>query len=85
MVTLPCFAFIKTFCRLNSSGEVERIIDNNPVRDTFLTVPVEKVQPLYKALRLFDSLLYDPSNMVKFKLKPGNDSILHTSDIASFH
>ena len=57
--------------RLNIGGEVERIIYNNPVRDTFLTVPVDKVQSLYKALRLFDSLLYDPANMVKFKLKPG--------------
>ena len=35
---IAMFSFIQTFCRLNGNGEVERIIYNNPVRDT---VPVD--------------------------------------------
>ncbi len=74
-ILVPYFkTFLYNHYRLNQEGSVERIVYNNPVRDTFLTVQMEKVNALYKALCLFDALLYNPENHVRMKLNPGKSN-----------
>ena len=41
------------------------------MRSQFLNVPLEKVQPLYDALKLFNDLAYDEAYLINLKLQPG--------------
>ena len=61
-------------CSVNANGELEQVKSSNQSRDSMLNVPLEHVYPLYKALRLFDDTLYDPANIIRFKLEEGKYS-----------
>ena len=56
---------------LKEDGSLNRIIYSDPVRDSYPTIPVEKVNDLYRAMNMFVSLLCQPENHVLFKLTPG--------------
>ncbi|XP_074649433.1 gamma-butyrobetaine dioxygenase-like [Tubulanus polymorphus] len=56
----------------DNEGNVKGVCYNNQVRDTFMNLPIEDVQPLYEALRKFDDIMYDPNNHVKHTLKAGD-------------
>lgn len=56
---------------LNGEGEVVEVTYNNQVRDYTLNLPVDKVAPLYEALRIFDDALYAKENIVRLKLAEG--------------
>jgi len=43
-------------------------------RDTFCRQSLENVEPLYRALKTFSALIYDPRNLVEMQLKTGTDS-----------
>ena len=43
-------------------------------RDTFCRQSLENVEPLYRALKTFSALIYDPQNLVEMQLKTGTDS-----------
>ena len=42
---------------------------SNQTRDSFLNIPIERVDPFLRALRKFDDLMYQ--NHITFKLKAG--------------
>ena len=44
---------------------------NDGVRDYTLSLPVEEVQPLYLALKRFNTLMYQPQNTFSIKLQEG--------------
>ena len=52
-------------------GEIDQTIFSNISRDSFLNLPVEKVTPFLKALRLFFDTCYDSKNIVRVKLDEG--------------
>jgi hypothetical protein len=56
---------------LDYEGNVLGIHYNNQVRDSFLNVPLETVQPLYEGLKMLDDLMYDEKNRVDLTLKEG--------------
>ena len=58
--------------RLDDEGTVQSVNYNNQMRSQFLNIPVDKVQQLYNALKLFDDLCYDNEYLINLKLKPGN-------------
>ena len=62
--------------RLDDRREVKNIHFSNVARAKMHTVPVEKIQPLFKALWKFNDLCYDKDICVQFKLKPGEHYIL---------
>ena len=41
------------------------------MRSQFLNLPIDKIQPLYNALKLFDDICYDNEYLINLKLKPG--------------
>ena len=55
-------------CRFNIFGEIDQTIFSNISRESFLNLPVEKVTPFLKALRLFFDTCYEPRNIVRIKL-----------------
>ena len=54
---------------MDAEGQVTRITYNNQTRDSLFPVPVEQVKPWYRAIKLFDDLLYE--HAVTVKLQPG--------------
>ncbi|XP_064619881.1 gamma-butyrobetaine dioxygenase-like [Lineus longissimus] len=58
--------------KLDYEGNVLGIHYNNQVRDSFLNIPLEKVQPLYEGMKMLDEIMYDPKNRVDLTLKEGN-------------
>ena len=52
-------------------------------RDTFCRQSLEDVEPLYRALKTFAGLIYDPRNLVEMQLKAGANSLftLFTSSV----
>jgi len=60
---------------LAENGRIERVTYNDQVRDSVMPIPAEDVAPFYRALKLFNSILYD--NHIRIKLGPG--------DIICFH
>ena len=60
------------FLRLDDEGTIQSVSYNNQMRSQFLNLPLDKVQPLYNALKLFDDLCYDDEYLINLKLKPGN-------------
>ena len=61
--------------RFDSSGHLTRINFNNQVRDYHMSIPHAMVKPVYRSLKLFNDLCYDPRNMVEYKLNPGESLI----------
>ena len=60
------------FLRLDDEGTIQSVNYNNQMRSQFLNLPLNEVQPLYNALKLFDDLCYDNEYLINLKLKPGN-------------
>jgi len=66
----------KSYCycvRLDETGEVVQIHYSTRFRDSFCRQSLENVEPLYKALKTFSTLLYDPHNVVEIQLKTGTN------------
>ena len=62
---------------MNGSGVVTRINYNNQQRDSvFQAKSVKEVKALYKALVLFDRLLYKKENHIVYKLEQGKNMLL---------
>lgn len=57
--------------KLDDSGEVIQIHYSTRSRDTFSRLPLDEVEPLYRALKTFAGLLYDPQNLMELQLKTG--------------
>ena len=55
----------------NVDGDIERINYSQPQRDSFLSIPIEQVESWYHALKLFCDAAHHPTNLLKFKLRPG--------------
>lgn len=54
----------------NEYGEVVRTYYNNQVRDSFMNQPIEDIQKIYDAWKVFDGLLYE--NSVEYHLDGGD-------------
>lgn len=59
--------------KLDEAGDIVQINYSTRHRDTYSRQPPEEVEPLYRALKSFASLLYDQQNLVEIKLQ--NDVI----------
>ncbi len=59
---------------LDLEGKVTRTHYSNQTRDSFLNIPIERVDPFIRALRKFDDLMYQ--NHITFKLQAGTHTIL---------
>lgn len=57
--------------RLDDDGRLEKIHLNNATRDSVLDIPLEQVQPFYRALRAITDIGNRPENMVAYKMDPG--------------
>ena len=57
---------------MDDEGIIQSLNYNNQMRSQFLNLPIEKIQPLYNALKLFDDICYDNEYLINLKLKPGN-------------
>ena len=57
--------------RLNDDGDVIQVCYSNQTRDSFMSLQLEDVEPMIKALRLFDDLMYDEANLFRIKLSAG--------------
>ncbi|ELT89689.1 hypothetical protein CAPTEDRAFT_152626 [Capitella teleta] len=63
---------------LDNEGAIVRIVWNNMMRDSFLTgVQLERVKPLYKAMKLFHDLMYHKDNVITTKLEAGEMVCFH--------
>ena len=76
LILSNCFKlFIKTNkctnCSLDAEGELEDIHYSGAARDSVFNVPLEMVQPFYKAYRKLEDMFNDSSNCIKYKMKNG--------------
>ena len=62
------------FCRLGEEGQIQKISYNNQVRDSIQNMPAEKVNHFYKAMKIYNDLLYE--NDILLKLEPGECTTL---------
>jgi len=53
------------------TGEIVGINYSTHARDSFMHLPVRDVEPFYNALIAFTRLLYDPDNIIIYKLQSG--------------
>jgi len=82
-VLLEHFLALSLLCvRLDESGEVVQIHYNTRFRDTFCRQSLENVEPLYRALKTFSGLIYDPQNVVEMQLKAGANFFYVTNSLA---
>ena len=56
---------------ITTNGEIKQVIYSNQARAVKMTIPVDKVQDLYRALKKFDDLLYSDECHITLKMKPG--------------
>lgn len=56
---------------LNNDGEVDHIVWNNQMRSWFYNYPVDHLQELYRAMKMYNNILYRPENMILIKLQTG--------------
>lgn len=57
---------------VDAKGKVTRINLNNSTRDSVLDLPLEDVQPFYRALRAFEDMMNRRENLVTFRMEPGD-------------
>ncbi|KAL4622727.1 gamma-butyrobetaine dioxygenase [Arapaima gigas] len=57
---------------VDGDGHVVRINYNNATRDSVLDLPVQHVQPFYASLKAYVNLLYQPENLVTYRMEPGD-------------
>ena len=71
-ITYSCQLTILFHIRLDSNGIVTRVNYSNQQRDSvFQAESVNEVKALYKALILFDRLIYKKENHIVYKLEQG--------------
>ena len=69
--------------RLDLFGNVESVSHNNHVRSSFINAPPEMVKKSYEAYYSIYKLMYEPSNLLEYKLQSGeiatfnNKRVLH--------
>jgi hypothetical protein len=67
---------------LNKKGEVIRVCANNMQRDSAIRASsAEQVKDVYRALALFDKMLYDKKNQVIYKMNDGEKDSISTGTI----
>ncbi|PAV56791.1 hypothetical protein WR25_05047 [Diploscapter pachys] len=72
--------------KLDQSGRIKRIQFGNAMRSWFYDVEPEKIQDIYRSLKIFTNYCYDPKNILKIRLEEGdtvlwaNTRLLHTRD-----
>uniref|UniRef100_A0A8C6T1M4 gamma-butyrobetaine dioxygenase n=1 Tax=Neogobius melanostomus TaxID=47308 RepID=A0A8C6T1M4_9GOBI len=57
---------------VNAEGNVTRINLNNATRDSVLDLPLEQVQPFYRALRALEDMMNREENMATLRMEPGD-------------
>lgn len=62
--------------RLDDEGKFKAISHNNGVRAPYMNLPVADVKSWYKSMACLDGKLNAKENMIQFKLKEGNQTIL---------
>ncbi|XP_022053975.2 gamma-butyrobetaine dioxygenase [Acanthochromis polyacanthus] len=62
----------KRVIEVDSEGQVVKIHCNNATRDSILDLPVDQVQPFYRALRSYVDIMNRPENVVTFVMEPGD-------------
>lgn len=70
-IQIPKKILLHLLHRLDDDGRLEKIHLNNATRDSVLDVPLEQVQPFYRALRAITDIANRPENMVTYKMDPG--------------
>ncbi|XP_070566927.1 uncharacterized protein [Ptychodera flava] len=60
----PIFSF-------DRHGNLAQVHFNNPVRDTRLRMPVEKVYPFYKVITTYNDIIHREENTVIYRMQPG--------------
>lgn len=63
--------FLHPLRRVDDNGRLEKIHLNNATRDSVMDIPLEQVQPFYRALRAITDIGNRPENMVTYKMEPG--------------
>lgn len=61
---------------LNGDGDVKEIRYNNALRGQ-LDVPVERVRPMYRAMRAFVAILREPAGEVRLRMRAGEMLVFH--------
>eukprot|EP00066_Takifugu_rubripes_P018944 XP_011608210.1 PREDICTED: gamma-butyrobetaine dioxygenase [Takifugu rubripes] len=73
----------KCIIDVDLEGRVKGINYNNATRDSVLDLPVDQVQPFYRALRTYVDIMTRPENMVTYRMESGdlvtfdNSRLLH--------
>lgn len=62
----------KRIIDVDSEGRVVRINYNNATRDSVLDLPLDQVQPFYRALRSYVDIMNRPENVVTYRMEPGD-------------
>ncbi|KAM7424558.1 hypothetical protein PAMA_000754 [Pampus argenteus] len=62
----------KRIIDVDAEGRVVRINYNNATRDSVLDLPVQQVQPFYRALNAYVNIMNRPENVVTYHMKPGD-------------
>jgi len=63
-----CYLLLNSFDAL---GQLKRIHWSHFARDSKINLPLEEVEPLYKAMKHYDNILNDESVYIKYKMEPG--------------
>lgn len=62
----------KRIIEVDDDGRLEKIHLNNATRDSVLDIPLEQVQPFYRALRAITDIANRPESIVSYKMDPGD-------------
>ncbi|CAJ1049241.1 gamma-butyrobetaine dioxygenase [Xyrichtys novacula] len=62
----------KCIIDVDPEGRVARINYNNATRDSVLDLPLHKVQPFYRALKSYVTIMNRPENVVTYTMQPGD-------------
>ncbi|KAI8507040.1 Gamma-butyrobetaine dioxygenase, partial [Branchiostoma belcheri] len=61
----------RTIISLDDQGKVKSVNFNDPARDSILDLPEDQVQPLYDAMKAYNTIMYLPKNCVRHKMTAG--------------
>lgn len=64
--------WVCVICRLDSRGVPDQIEYGNAMRSWFYDIPIELIQPMYRAMKLFVDQCYLPENLLSLKLNNGH-------------
>lgn len=62
----------KCIIDVDPEGRAARINYNNATRDSVLDLPLHQVQPFYRALKKFVTVMNRPENVVTYSMQPGD-------------